>query len=146
LFQGSFVEDSVEFGGAVYVELWVSLASLLRSYMAAHGLNGNRQATVELGETRIVVRHGERWLELEREGAQVRWSRENGSVGTLEMTEAGRLRSCSPTLSTKDVERMGHPESSSPMSQNRDMGHPGSGGDEREMDVMAEEWARELMQ
>ena len=30
-------------------ELWVSLASLLRSYTAAHGLNGNRQATVELG-------------------------------------------------------------------------------------------------
>ena len=29
-------------------ELWVSLASLLRSYTAAHGLNGNRQATVEL--------------------------------------------------------------------------------------------------
>ena len=25
-------------------ELWVSLASLLRSYTAAHGLNGNRQA------------------------------------------------------------------------------------------------------
>ena len=34
------------------MELWVSLASLLRSYTAAHGLNGNRQATVELGEER----------------------------------------------------------------------------------------------
>jgi len=39
----------------LYVELWVSLASLLRSYTAAHGLNGNRQATVELGEQRILV-------------------------------------------------------------------------------------------
>ena len=34
----------------VYVELRVSFASLLRSYMAVHGLNGKRQATVELGE------------------------------------------------------------------------------------------------
>jgi hypothetical protein len=34
----------------VYVELWVSLASLLRSYTAVHGLNGKRQATVELSE------------------------------------------------------------------------------------------------
>jgi len=120
------VEDSVEFGGAVYVELWVSLASLLRSYTAAHGLNGNRQATVELGETRIVVRHGARWLDLERRGAEVIWQRENGTSGTLEMTEDGRL--------------------APPRSQNRDRGHPGSGGDEREMDAMAEEWARELMQ
>ncbi len=42
----------------LFVELWVSLASLLRSYTAAHGLNGNRQATVELGEEQITVRHG----------------------------------------------------------------------------------------
>ena len=42
----------------LYVELWVSLASLLRSYTAAHGLNGDRQATVELGEEQITVRHG----------------------------------------------------------------------------------------
>ena len=42
----------------LYLELWVSLASLLRSYTAAHGLNGDRQATVELGEERITVRHG----------------------------------------------------------------------------------------
>ena len=53
----------------LYVELWVSLASLLRSYTAAHGLNGNRQATVELGEERITVRHGDAWLDLERSGA-----------------------------------------------------------------------------
>ena len=47
-------------------ELWVSLASLLRSYTAAHGLNGNRQATVELGEEQITVRHGNAWMELDR--------------------------------------------------------------------------------
>jgi len=76
----------------VYIELWVSLASLLRSYTAAHGLNGNRQATVELGEERITVRHGNAWLELERQGAQINWRRENGQGGVLELTEAGRLR------------------------------------------------------
>ena len=97
----------------VYVELWVSLASLLRAYTAAHGLNGDRQATVELGEERITVRQGEKWLDLERTGAHVRWQRENGSSGTMELTEAGRLRSNEA---------------------------------EEEMDMAAEQWARDLMQ
>jgi hypothetical protein len=77
----------------LYVELWVSLASLLRSYTAAHGLNGDRQATVELGEERITVRHGDRWLDLTRTHAEVIWLRENGNTGILELTEAGSLRS-----------------------------------------------------
>lgn len=76
----------------LYVELWVSLASLLRSYTAVHGLNGDRQATVELGETRITVRHAARWLELERSEARVAWRREDGTSGELELTESGRLR------------------------------------------------------
>lgn len=76
----------------LYVELWVSLASLLRSYTAAHGLNGDRQATVELGEDQITVRHGNAWLDLKRNGAQVSWSRDNGQNGMLELTETGRLR------------------------------------------------------
>jgi hypothetical protein len=77
----------------LYVELWVSLASLLRSYTAAHGLNGNRQATVELGEDRITVRQGDKWLDLRRDGTVVTWQREDGTAGTLELTEAGLLRS-----------------------------------------------------
>jgi hypothetical protein len=77
----------------LYTELWVSLASLLRSYTAAHGLNGIRQAMVELGEEKIVVRHGDKWLELNRTGAQIGWTREDGSTGTMEFTEAGELRS-----------------------------------------------------
>lgn len=77
----------------LYVELWVSLASLLRSYTAAHGLNGDRQATVELGEDQITVRHGDAWLDLKRNGAQVSWSRNDGQNGILELTEAGQLRS-----------------------------------------------------
>jgi hypothetical protein len=97
----------------LYVELWVSLASLLRSYTAAHGLNGNRQATVELGEEQITVRHGDAWLELTRSASHVTWQREDLRSGTLELTEAGTLRS--------------------------DTG-------EEEMDMVAEAWAREMMQ
>ncbi len=77
----------------LFVELWVSLASLLRSYTAAHGLNGDRQATVELGEERIVVRHADRWLDLVRTGRNVDWKRDDGSSGVLELTAAGRLKS-----------------------------------------------------
>lgn len=112
----------------VYAELWVSLASLLRSYTAAHGLNGDRQATVELGEERITVRHGDRWLDLKRARAVVTWQREDGRSGVLELTEAGRLRS------KNDF-------GNDPRSQRRDLGHP-----EEEMDLAAEAWARELMQ
>jgi len=98
------------------VELWVSLASLLRSYTAAHGLNGKRQATVELGEDRILVRHGDDWLDLNRIDATVMWQREDGRQGTLEFTEHGRLR------------KMGTDEAG-----------------EEEMDMAAERWARDLM-
>jgi hypothetical protein len=108
----------------LYVELWVSLASLLRSYTAVHGLNGKRQATVELGEERITVRCGEAWLDLQRDGAKVNRQREDGRKDILEFTEAGLLKSRDPR------------------SQNRDRGHPC----EEEMDMAAERWARELMQ
>jgi hypothetical protein len=77
----------------VYAELWISLASLLRSYTAAHGLSGDRHALVEADEDRIAVRREEKWLRLERAGATVIWTRENGSSGALEISEAGRLRS-----------------------------------------------------
>ena len=76
----------------LYLELWVSLASLLRSYTAAHGLNKDTQATVELGEERIPLRHGDAWLDLERDGPLIRWKRNNGSTGTLQFTEAGQLK------------------------------------------------------
>jgi hypothetical protein len=75
----------------LFVELWVSLASLLRSYTAAHGLNGKLQATVELGEEQVLVRHGDGWLDLRRNGAEVSWQREDGRQGKLEFTEHGRL-------------------------------------------------------
>jgi hypothetical protein len=99
----------------VWGELWVSLASLLRSYTAAHGLNGKLQATVELGEDRILVRHGETWLDLHRDGAKIDWLREDGRTGKLEFTEAGQLHNETGT------------------------------DEDEEMDMAAEAWARELM-
>jgi hypothetical protein len=77
----------------LFAELWTSLASLLRSYTAAHGLHLKREAAVELTEKTITVRHGEKWLRLIRNHAILTWKRENGSMGTLELTESGTLRS-----------------------------------------------------
>ena len=77
----------------LFEELWISLASLLRSYTAAHGLHRKREAAVELTEEQITVRHGEKWLRLIRNHAILTWTRENGSMGTLELTESGTLRS-----------------------------------------------------
>ena len=110
--------------GQLYVELWVSLASLLRSYTAAHGLNKNQQATVELGEERITVRHGHAWLDLQRYGTQIDWQREDGRSGQMKLTESGRLRAVAHESLTAG-----------------NLGHP----DEEEMDMVAEAWARELM-
>lgn len=76
----------------VWAELWLSLASLLRSYTAVHELHGNRAAEVAWDEFRIEARHREKWLNLHREGRRVAWVRENGNSGAFELTEAGRLR------------------------------------------------------
>jgi len=100
----------------VYAELWISLASLLRSYTAVHGLSGNRQAAIESDGMLIQARHGKKRLELRRNGTSVTWMRENGISGRLEMTEAGRLRNTSSNSMH-----------------------------EEEMDMAAEAWARELM-
>ena len=104
----------------VYAELWISLASLLRSYTAVHGLGGNRQAEIDANECQIVARHGEKRLELRRVGASVNWMRENGESGLLELTEAGRLRNAAKN----ELE---------------------NGAGEQEMDMAAEAWARGLM-
>ncbi len=133
----------------LYVELWVSLASLLRSYTAAHGLNGNRQATVELGENNIMVRHGNGWLELDRQGANILWRREDGRNGMLELTEAGRLRdprSQNRDLGHPGISPVGDDDAAVPGPKTGDLGHPGLKFPvEEEMDMVAEAWARELM-
>jgi hypothetical protein len=109
---------AIDPGEPVYTELWISLASLLRSYTALHGLSGNRQAVIESNGVLIRAHHGKKWLELRRSGTSVTWMRENGSSGRLQMTEAGRLRT-----TTTDTDSM----------------------NEEEMDMAAEAWARELM-
>jgi cell division inhibitor SulA len=77
----------------VFLELWISLASLLRSYTAAHGLHDNHLAIVEADGEEITVRHEEKWLRIERNHAILTWTRENGSSGRLEISESGKLRS-----------------------------------------------------
>ena len=76
----------------LYAELWVSLASLLRSYTAIHGLNRKEQATVELGAEHILVRAAQRWLKLDREHASILWARENGTHGSIQLTEDSKLK------------------------------------------------------
>jgi hypothetical protein len=76
----------------IQAELWVSLASLLRSYTAAHGLRRNQQAKITASEQIIVARNGEKWLRLERIHRSITWTRENGKSGLLELTGHGQLR------------------------------------------------------
>ncbi len=76
----------------LYAELWLSLASLLRSYTAVHGLHEGIQAEIEFDEHRIRARNRSRWLQLDRNNNTVTWTRENGSSGVLELTDHGRLR------------------------------------------------------
>jgi hypothetical protein len=104
----------------LWPELWVSLASLLRSYTAAHGLNRKQQATVELGEETITVRAGDRWLNLIRHQAEIIWTRENNGKGLMRFTIDGKLET--------------------------HVGHEEHHDKEEEMDMQAEAWARELMQ
>ena len=77
----------------LFAELWTSLASLLRSYTAVHGLHSKHEAAVELTEDTIIIRHGKKWLRLIRDHAILTWTRENGTKGTMELTESGTLRS-----------------------------------------------------
>ena len=76
----------------LYEELWLSLASLLRSYTALHGLHQGAIAEIENDGQRISARNKNRCLKLERNNKMVTWMRENGSKGVLELTDHGRLK------------------------------------------------------
>ena len=99
-------------------ELWCSFVSLIRSYTAAHGLNGSRQAVLEVSEHGLLVRAGERLLTLRFDGAQGSWQRESGAAIDFTLDEHGRVLQRS--------------------------GAEGSGILE-EMDMVAERLAREIM-
>ncbi|MGB6725507.1 MAG: hypothetical protein WBE74_06350 [Terracidiphilus sp.] len=78
---------------ALWEELFGSLASLLRSYTAVHGLHTGTQAEIDANAHRITATNGVRHLRLERSNNTVTWMRENGSNEVLELTDHGRLRS-----------------------------------------------------
>ena len=117
---GKSIATPADPGQQLWPELWVSLASLLLSYTAAHGLNRKQQATVELGEETILVRAGDRWLNLARHQAEIIWSREDGAKGLMRFTMEGKLET--------------------------HVGHEEHHDKEEEMDMQAEAWALELMQ
>jgi hypothetical protein len=114
------IETAAASSASLYTELWVSLASLLRSYTAVHGLNRKQQATVELGENQIIVRAADRWLQLDRHEAEIIWAREDGARGLMRFTIEGSLET--------------------------HVGHEEHHDQKEEMDMQAEAWARELMQ
>ena len=71
----------------VHRELWTSWASVLRSYAAAHGLNSEHHAVVEVGSEEITLRVATRWVRFtqhtveESDGRQAEFClEENGTV------------------------------------------------------------------
>ncbi|HEY5056547.1 MAG TPA: transcriptional regulator [Acidobacteriaceae bacterium] len=71
----------------VHAELWISWASLLRSYAAAHGLNSHQFAVIEFGDEVITARAGSKWVRITHEefesseGARAIFAlNENGTV------------------------------------------------------------------
>jgi hypothetical protein len=99
-------------------ELWSSFVSLIRSYTAAHGLNGTRQAVLEVSEDHLLVRAGDRVLAVRFDGERGSFRRESGPATEFTIDEHGRL-----VL-----------ESGS-----------GGPGNPEEMDMVAERLAREIM-
>jgi hypothetical protein len=103
-------------------ELWSSFISLVRSYTAAHGLNGTRQAVLEVSVDHLLVRAGERLLTVHFDGERGTITRETGTRETGDATEftldeQGRLVFLSGTGES----------------------------DPEEMDMVAERLAREIM-
>ena len=94
----------------LHTELWTSWASLLRSYAAAHGLNSNAHAVVEVSATEITLRVGSRWLRFTQHEMQP----SDGPALPFALQENGTIT----------------------------LNH----GPEEEMDIAAEQFAREMMQ
>jgi hypothetical protein len=72
-------------------ELWSSFVSLIRSYTAAHGLNGSRQAVLEVSADHLLVRAGERLLTVRFDGKRGTMTRETGTPIEFTLDEHGRL-------------------------------------------------------
>jgi len=76
---------------AVARELWASFVSLLRSYTAAHGLNGTRQAVLEVSDDHLLVRAGERLLTVRFDGQHGSFVREIGPATEFTIDDHGRV-------------------------------------------------------
>ena len=72
---------------ALHTELWISWASLLRSYAAAHGLNRHQFAVIEFGEDEIVVRVDAKWDRFTHEAMES----SSGSRVSFELNEDGTV-------------------------------------------------------
>jgi hypothetical protein len=83
------VGDPIE--PAVARELWASFVSLLRSYTAAHGLNGTRQAVLEVSDDHLLVRAGERLLTVRFDGQRGSFVRETGPAREFTIDDHGRV-------------------------------------------------------
>jgi hypothetical protein len=68
-------------------ELWISWASLLRSYAAAHGLNGKQFAVIEFGEEEIVVRVDSKWVRFTRSRKET----SEGAASVFALNEDGTV-------------------------------------------------------
>ena len=86
-------------------ELWTSFASLLRSYVAAHGLQhlGEDGAHVEIGGDSILIRRGGRVVELKLDAASGagEWSLHGVAKGGFRLQEDGAMQ-----FDAEDVEEM----------------------------------------
>ena len=72
---------------ALHRELWISWASLLRSYAAAHGLNSNNFAVIEFGEDEIVLRFGSKWIRFTHDQQQS----SDGNTSSFALNEDGTV-------------------------------------------------------
>jgi hypothetical protein len=109
------VEDADRIDSRLWPELWISFASLLRVYTAAHGLNSGAEAEVTSSTESIEVRvpSRNRWLQMELCGAKGSWKREDGSEARFSLLVNGNMVV--------------------------------NAGTEEEMDTIAEQLAREIM-
>ena len=71
----------------LHAELWISWASLLRSYAAAHGLNSRQFAVIEFGEDEIVVRVDAKWDRFTHEAMEA----SDGSKKAFALNEDGTV-------------------------------------------------------
>jgi hypothetical protein len=54
-------------------------------------MHNGLHATIEVDEHQMIARRQKKWLQLNRDRADVSWKREDGSGGTMQLTAAGRL-------------------------------------------------------